>query len=179
MDALALGAVAAAALRIPSVVASASSRAPARDYGSPPSRSASPGRSLTARLLPSQRPLGNTVEHDQACRCVFARRGFSARRSTISRSAAAGLRSRASARCGSRGNTSYGTYVFDKPLHDFVGKPLVRRLGLQLASSALGSLAYIVVVGTATFGVAFLSFHLFRRPIPRLKAKYAPRAATG
>jgi peptidoglycan/LPS O-acetylase OafA/YrhL len=75
------------------------------------------------------------------------------------------------------GKYSYAMYVFHKPLHDLVGKRLVARFGLDVQSSAPIAVVYVVVGVFATFVVALASYHLFERHFLALKARFEPRRA--
>jgi peptidoglycan/LPS O-acetylase OafA/YrhL len=76
------------------------------------------------------------------------------------------------------GKYSYAVYVFHKPLHDFVGKPVLARLGLDATRSTPVALAYVAVALTASFGVAFASYHLYEKHFLRRKSRFAPRLAS-
>jgi peptidoglycan/LPS O-acetylase OafA/YrhL len=77
------------------------------------------------------------------------------------------------------GKYSYAVYVFHKPLHDFVGKPALARLGLDATRSTPVALAYVAVALTASFGVAVASYHLYEKHFLRWKSRFAPRLAAG
>ena len=49
------------------------------------------------------------------------------------------------------GKYSYAVYVFHKPLHDFVGKPILARLGLDATRSTVVAIVYIAVAFAASF----------------------------
>ncbi|HWE27018.1 MAG TPA: acyltransferase [Polyangia bacterium] len=72
------------------------------------------------------------------------------------------------------GKYSYGMYVLHKPLHDFVGKPLLRRFGLDASSAPGIAVAYIAVAAVVTYAAAFASYHLFEARFLALKSKFAP-----
>lgn len=67
------------------------------------------------------------------------------------------------------GMYSYGMYVFHVPLHLYIGLAIVGE-----SPSAPVALAYIAVATAVTFGLAAVSFHLFERPFLALKARFAP-----
>jgi peptidoglycan/LPS O-acetylase OafA/YrhL len=75
------------------------------------------------------------------------------------------------------GKYSYGIYVLHKSLHDFVGMPLMARLGLDVTRSVWGTLAYEACGATASLAVAFASYHLFERHFLRLKDRFVPQPA--
>ncbi len=73
------------------------------------------------------------------------------------------------------GKYSYAIYVFHKPLHDYVGKPLVIALIPDVKQSVLLSAIYVVVVSVVTFAMAFVSWHLFEKQFLNLKTRFAAR----
>jgi peptidoglycan/LPS O-acetylase OafA/YrhL len=77
------------------------------------------------------------------------------------------------------GKYSYAIYVFHKPIHDFVGLPLLRRYGLDLSTSVPGTLAYIACGLAVSYAAAVASYYLFERHFLRLKAYFVPRSGTG
>ena len=72
------------------------------------------------------------------------------------------------------GKYSYAMYVFHKPLHDYVGKPLVVALNLNATQSVTVNLSYIAVGVIATFAMAFISWHLFEKHFLKLKRFFVP-----
>ncbi|MCX5747432.1 MAG: acyltransferase [Proteobacteria bacterium] len=75
------------------------------------------------------------------------------------------------------GMYSYGMYVFYAPLHIYVGLPLLARLDQFAEGNAIGTergLLYLVIATTITFLVAAASYHVFERPFLRLKDRVAP-----
>ena len=75
------------------------------------------------------------------------------------------------------GKYSYAVYVFHKPLHDFVGKPLLGRLGLDASRSAAVACAYVTAGLLVTFVAAYMSYHLYEKYFLRLKGRFASRLA--
>jgi peptidoglycan/LPS O-acetylase OafA/YrhL len=67
---------------------------------------------------------------------------------------------------------SYGMYVFHAPLHVYVGLPLLARIDTK-QTSAVG-VTYILALGAITFGLAALSYHLYERRFLALKPRLAP-----
>lgn len=70
------------------------------------------------------------------------------------------------------GKYSYAMYLFHKPLHDWIGIPLLKAQGLRYDNSPSLALAYILVMGTVCFGMAVLSYHLFERHFLKLKDRF-------
>ena len=68
---------------------------------------------------------------------------------------------------------SYGMYVFHAPLHVYVGLPILARLDATPGVPA--GLVYAVAMTVLTLGLAALSYHLFEVRFLRLKPKLAPR----
>ena len=172
MDALALGAIAAAMLRIPSVAARVS-RFGGRTWVV--GIVLGVGGALLTHGYSLHRALGNTIGYSILA-LVFATMVLGAAQSDLGkvRGWASSLRVRPLRVIG---KYSYAMYVFHKPLHDFLGKPLVRHLGANLSHPTLFAISYTAIGTAVTFALAFLSFHLFERPILRLKTRFAPRAA--
>jgi peptidoglycan/LPS O-acetylase OafA/YrhL len=73
------------------------------------------------------------------------------------------------------GKYSYAMYVFHKPLHDWIGIPLLKAQGLRYDDSPSPALAYLLVMGTVCFGIAVLSYHLFERHFLKLKDRFPMR----
>jgi peptidoglycan/LPS O-acetylase OafA/YrhL len=67
------------------------------------------------------------------------------------------------------GMYSYGMYVFHMPLHLYIGLPLIGE-----TPSRVIAVVYVVGASAVTFGVAMASYHLFERPFLALKATLAP-----
>ncbi len=72
------------------------------------------------------------------------------------------------------GRYSYAMYVFHTPLHLLVGLPLVAGRGKPGLALALG---YVVGMTAVTFVAALLSFHLFEKHFLALKKRMVPRVA--
>jgi peptidoglycan/LPS O-acetylase OafA/YrhL len=75
------------------------------------------------------------------------------------------------------GKYSYAIYVFHKPLHDFVGKPLLARLHIDATRSAGAAIVYVLAGLSAVLLAAFLSYHLYEKHFLRLKGRFVPRLA--
>ncbi|MEP7156250.1 MAG: acyltransferase [Betaproteobacteria bacterium] len=73
------------------------------------------------------------------------------------------------------GKYSYAMYLFHKPLHDYVGRPLVTALGFDVAGSVMRNAAYMLVATLVTFALAVLSWHLFEKHFLKLKIYFAAR----
>jgi peptidoglycan/LPS O-acetylase OafA/YrhL len=72
------------------------------------------------------------------------------------------------------GKYSYGMYVFQKPLHDFVGKPLLRHFQLDASHSVPVAAIYIISGILVTLAAAFCSYQLFERRFLKLKNRFVP-----
>jgi peptidoglycan/LPS O-acetylase OafA/YrhL len=70
------------------------------------------------------------------------------------------------------GMYSYGMYVFHAPLHLYVGLPLLERIAPTPGSAA--GLVYALAATIATFAAAALSYHLYERWFLSLKKVLAP-----
>jgi peptidoglycan/LPS O-acetylase OafA/YrhL len=68
-------------------------------------------------------------------------------------------------------------YVFHKPLHDFVGKPVLAKLGFVPDTSAplAVMLAYMLAMGLATLAAGMFSYWLYERHFLALKGRFAAR----
>ena len=75
------------------------------------------------------------------------------------------------------GRYSYAMYVFHKPLHDLLGKPLLQSLGLYEHASPAVATGYIVVGTVVTLVLAMVSYHLFEKHFLGLKGRFVARPA--
>ena len=175
MDALALGAAAAAALRLP-------------DSALPLPHSP---RTLwtvawvvallglvTTHFYAVKSPLGQTLGYSAlsiafSCAVLALARGDSSL-PAAPRPATAFLRSRA---IRAVGTYSFGMYVFHKPLHDLVGRRVLERLGLRESLPLGPGITYIAIGIVVTFLAGFLSYHWYERHFLELKDRLAPRPA--
>ncbi|HVZ73731.1 MAG TPA: acyltransferase [Polyangia bacterium] len=168
MDALVLGGAAAALMRTPPVAAAIVARrtrlAPASLVVLVVGALATHGYSLASDL-------GQTIGYSFLS-VGFALAVLSAAASDTAPVRASWLRARP---LRALGKYSYGIYVFHKPLHDFVGKALVARLGLDVERSAVVALAYVGAGLAVVFVVAFASYQLFERRFLALKGRFEPR----
>ena len=73
---------------------------------------------------------------------------------------------------------SYAMYVLSVPLHFLVGKPVLSALGLDPGSVVVG-FTYIVVGTALSFLAAAASFHLLEVHFLNLKNRFAPPLRTG
>ncbi|HXU72731.1 MAG TPA: acyltransferase [Polyangia bacterium] len=73
------------------------------------------------------------------------------------------------------GKYSYGMYVFHKPFHDFIGRPIQQRLGWDFVHTTTAGALYIVTGMVAILGIAFVSYNLFERRFLKLKERFAAR----
>lgn len=74
---------------------------------------------------------------------------------------------------------SYGMYVLHVPLRDIIGLPLLRAWGLEDHASLAVSLAFILIGTVASFLVAAASYHFFELHFLRLKRHFVPRRRDG
>ena len=77
----------------------------------------------------------------------------------------------------SLGKYSYAVYVFHKPIDDFLGKPVLARLGVDTSRSTPLALVYVAAGLAASYAAAFVSFHLYEKHFLRLKTRFVPRLA--
>jgi peptidoglycan/LPS O-acetylase OafA/YrhL len=75
------------------------------------------------------------------------------------------------------GKYSYGMYVFHKPIHDFIGKPLLARLQIDPSQSMMADVGYVACGTLLTLLVSIVSYHLFEKHFLRLRHRFAPRNA--
>jgi peptidoglycan/LPS O-acetylase OafA/YrhL len=68
---------------------------------------------------------------------------------------------------------SYGMYVFHAPLHVYVGLPILERL--HATQGVPAGFIYALAMTLLTLGLAALSYHLFEVRFLRLKPKLAPQ----
>lgn len=73
------------------------------------------------------------------------------------------------------GKYSYAMYIIHKPLHDYVGKPLLAALNIDASGSLSWNCAYIVAGSISTLAIAILSWHLIEKWFLRQKHFFAPR----
>jgi peptidoglycan/LPS O-acetylase OafA/YrhL len=78
----------------------------------------------------------------------------------------------------SLGKYSYAIYVFHPPVHEWLGKPLLVRLGWAEHPSTLQGLGYIVGVSAFVYALAWLSYHAFEKHFLKLKRHFNARPAT-
>jgi len=169
MDALALGAAAAAALRVPAIRTVLETKI-----------------SLVALLAFSLLALNALVTHaygvydnfDQTLGYLFLAMGFALMILPAILPAQGTVRS-LYAVLGWRplrliGRYSYAMYVFHFPLHIFWGEPMLRELAAP--PSPLIAVGYALGVIAVSFALAALSYYLFERHFLSLKSYFLPRA---
>jgi peptidoglycan/LPS O-acetylase OafA/YrhL len=75
------------------------------------------------------------------------------------------------------GRVSYGMYVFHFPFQLVVGLPLLAALGLAKPFPLWLNLLYLLAMTLALFGLASLSYRWIEQPLLSLKNRWAPRGA--
>lgn len=70
------------------------------------------------------------------------------------------------------GKHSYAMYVFHKPLHDWIGKPLLRHFGLMTAPSSANAVAYFLIASFTTLAAAVVSYHSFEKHFLIMKRRF-------
>lgn len=75
------------------------------------------------------------------------------------------------------GRYSYAMYIFHKPLHDLLGKPLLQSLGLHEHAGNGVAIGYVVAGTLATLALAMLSYHLFEKHFLGLKRWFVAEPA--
>jgi peptidoglycan/LPS O-acetylase OafA/YrhL len=169
MDALALGGAAAAALRIPEVGARLTSR-PRRLWAAAPVALAA-GALFGGYDLHTFAASGIGYSFLAVACALFV---LAAATSDLRPGARSLLRA---APLRALGKYSYAIYVLHKPLHDFVGKPALARLGLDASRSTPVAAVYVAAGMTASFAVGYASYHLYEKHFLRLKGRFVPRLA--
>jgi len=79
------------------------------------------------------------------------------------------------------GKYSYAMYIFHKPIHDFVGKPILQQMqymGFATTQSVAISLAYLILGTLIIFLAGALSYHLFEKHFLDLKSKVSKIMST-
>lgn len=76
------------------------------------------------------------------------------------------------------GKYSYAIYIFHKPLHDYLGKPLLVWLGWPMSTSILFNLVYIAGGSALLWLIGLVSYHGFEKYFLQMKPAYMPRTAT-
>jgi peptidoglycan/LPS O-acetylase OafA/YrhL len=74
------------------------------------------------------------------------------------------------------GRYSYAMYIFHLPLHVFIGAPLVSRLAPAVTPGIAA--CYMAMVVALCYVTAALSYHGFEKHFLRLKPAFAPRFST-
>jgi peptidoglycan/LPS O-acetylase OafA/YrhL len=77
------------------------------------------------------------------------------------------------------GKYSYAMYVIHKPLHDYAFKPLLTSMGMRHVNNVPLALLYAVALMVVAFGLAWISFHVIENPFLRLKARFAAQPEVG
>jgi peptidoglycan/LPS O-acetylase OafA/YrhL len=74
------------------------------------------------------------------------------------------------------GKYSYAMYIFHAPIHHELGVPLLARLG-QTQPTVGVTLVYCIVMTAVTYAVALVSYHLLERRFLRLKRRFPVASA--
>jgi peptidoglycan/LPS O-acetylase OafA/YrhL len=69
------------------------------------------------------------------------------------------------------GQVSYGMYLFHKPLHDRFSAPLIKATGWPIEST-MGALVHVLIVMVVTYALATLSYRFFELPFLKLKDRF-------
>ena len=77
------------------------------------------------------------------------------------------------------GKYSYAMYVFHKPLHDWIGRPLLVHFKLLDQPSCWVAVGYFVIGTLTTLALAATSFHLFEKRFIALKRLFVAETALG
>lgn len=75
------------------------------------------------------------------------------------------------------GKVSYAMYIFHKPMHQYLGKPLLAAAGVTLSSSIWVNLVYMLAATLVVYAVAWASWHLVEKHFIQLKRHFEPRGA--
>lgn len=75
------------------------------------------------------------------------------------------------------GKYSYAMYILHLPLHVLVGRQLLRALGLDLHPGILVNVAYLLLGTLASYAAAAISYRLVEVHFLRLKDRFEPRPA--
>lgn len=70
------------------------------------------------------------------------------------------------------GKYSYGMYVFHKPLHENFSRIVLNKLGVQAAGHLLVATLHLVALTAITYALAWLSYHLYEVHFLRLKRRF-------
>jgi peptidoglycan/LPS O-acetylase OafA/YrhL len=70
------------------------------------------------------------------------------------------------------GKYSYAIYIFHKPLHDYLGKPLQVSLSLRMRDSIAHNIIYIAGGAMLLLALAVLSYHLFEKHFLHIKRSF-------
>jgi peptidoglycan/LPS O-acetylase OafA/YrhL len=73
------------------------------------------------------------------------------------------------------GKYSYAMYVLQRPLHDYVAKPAIAALGMDVTHSIGAHIAYLAATIALTFLAALVSWHVFEKRFLDLKRRFVPK----
>lgn len=71
------------------------------------------------------------------------------------------------------GKYSYGMYVFHKPLHDLFSRPALHALDMQTEGMLLNASMHLLGLTLVSFGAAWLSYHFYEVHFLNLKRRFA------
>ena len=170
MDALALGAAAAAWLHMPGVAERLFTR---RHLLAGCALIIWSAAFVATKGYPRTTPLGQTLGYSVLA-LAFAMAVTAAVFSPAREPASLWERALSARPLRSLGKYSYGMYIFHKPLHDWVGKPLLDHFELTLRPSYPIAMGYVVLATLVTLLLGIVSYHLVEKHFLSLKRWFVP-----
>lgn len=171
IDALALGGAVAASLQLPGIHERLFSRGRFFTYGAIALLALG---FVVTHGFPRTSPLGQTVGYSWLA-CGFAMAVMGAVCSPVADKTVAGKWRMVTTLLRTLGKYSYAMYVFHKPIHDWVGMPLLHHFKLLDHPSYIITIAYFLTATLATFTIAVASFNIFERHFLSLKRLFVAR----